>query len=159
MYCLIVLPFFHQHLTNAENLISSWSVTSKPTLVIPNNFVATSHKAMDSSHWQRRRLQWRQVQEPKSRASGTIASVACSSEYVSSHNESKDKFNRMSAVQYTERKKEEVLHLSMLHGMNLKKQGGRLRSTNVTCQITINCRRYSCVCIPGLSPKIGSLDE
>jgi hypothetical protein len=44
--------------------------------------VATSHKAMDLSHWQRRRLQWRQVQEPKSRASGTLASVACSSESI-----------------------------------------------------------------------------
>jgi hypothetical protein len=39
MYCRIVLPFFFQYLTNAENLTSSWSVTSNPTLIIPNNFV------------------------------------------------------------------------------------------------------------------------
>jgi hypothetical protein len=28
MYCLIVLPFFLQYLTNTKDLISSWSVTS-----------------------------------------------------------------------------------------------------------------------------------
>jgi hypothetical protein len=54
---------------------------------------------------------------------------------------------QFSTQRYIERKKEEVLLLSILHGMNLKKGGGRLWSTNVTCQITINCRRYSCVCM------------
>jgi hypothetical protein len=38
IYCLIVLPFFLRYLTNAENLISSLSVMSKPTLIIPSNF-------------------------------------------------------------------------------------------------------------------------
>jgi hypothetical protein len=28
-----------------------------------NNIVASSHKSMDSPHWQRRRLHWRQLQE------------------------------------------------------------------------------------------------
>jgi hypothetical protein len=37
--CFIVLPFFLQYLTNAENLICSWSITSGPTLMIPNNFI------------------------------------------------------------------------------------------------------------------------
>jgi hypothetical protein len=31
--------FFLQYLMNAKDLISSWSVTWKPTLMIPNNFV------------------------------------------------------------------------------------------------------------------------
>jgi hypothetical protein len=39
MYCLIVLPFLLQYLTNAENLISSSFVTSKLTLKIPNNLI------------------------------------------------------------------------------------------------------------------------
>jgi hypothetical protein len=44
MYCFIVLHFFLQYLTNAENLISSLSITSKTILMIPilmiyNNFV------------------------------------------------------------------------------------------------------------------------
>jgi hypothetical protein len=39
MYYLILFPFFLQYLTNAENLISSWSITSEPTLKIPNNLI------------------------------------------------------------------------------------------------------------------------
>jgi hypothetical protein len=31
--------------------------------ILPHGDVATSHKAIVSSHWQRRRLQWRQAQE------------------------------------------------------------------------------------------------
>jgi len=32
MYCPIILPFFLQYLSNAEDAIGSWSVTSKSTL-------------------------------------------------------------------------------------------------------------------------------
>jgi hypothetical protein len=39
MYRLIVLPFLLQYLNNAENLICSWSVTSKPTSMILNNLL------------------------------------------------------------------------------------------------------------------------
>jgi hypothetical protein len=39
IYCLIVLPFFLKYLMNANDLISSWSVMSKPTLMIPNNLI------------------------------------------------------------------------------------------------------------------------
>jgi hypothetical protein len=39
MYCPIVLPFFLQYLKNAKVLIIRWSVTSKPTLLIPNNLI------------------------------------------------------------------------------------------------------------------------
>jgi hypothetical protein len=39
MYCLIVLQLFPHCLINADNLISSLSVMSKPTLVIHNNSV------------------------------------------------------------------------------------------------------------------------
>jgi hypothetical protein len=39
MYCLIVLPFSLQFLTNAENLISNWSVMPKPKLMIPTDGV------------------------------------------------------------------------------------------------------------------------
>jgi hypothetical protein len=39
MYSLIVFPSFLQYLTSAKDLISSLSVTSKPTLMIPNNFI------------------------------------------------------------------------------------------------------------------------
>jgi hypothetical protein len=39
MYCLIVLLFFLQFLTNAKDLVSSSYVTLKPTLMIPNNFI------------------------------------------------------------------------------------------------------------------------
>jgi hypothetical protein len=38
MYCLIVLQFFLQCLVNAESLISSWSVMSKPTLTWSSYF-------------------------------------------------------------------------------------------------------------------------
>ena len=37
MHSLIVFPFLHKYLTNAEYIISSWPVTSKVTLLIPNN--------------------------------------------------------------------------------------------------------------------------
>jgi len=36
MYCPIILPLFLQYLTNTEYLISSWSITSKSTLMIPS---------------------------------------------------------------------------------------------------------------------------
>jgi hypothetical protein len=40
MYCLVLLIFLLQYLTNAENLGSVvLTVTSKPTLIIPNNFI------------------------------------------------------------------------------------------------------------------------
>jgi hypothetical protein len=39
LHCLIVLPYFLQYLMNAKDLFSSWSVTSKPTLMIPSNFI------------------------------------------------------------------------------------------------------------------------
>lgn len=37
MYCPIILPVFLQYLTNADYMIISWSVTSKYTLMTPNN--------------------------------------------------------------------------------------------------------------------------
>jgi hypothetical protein len=43
MYCSIILPFFLQYLTNAENLISSWFLAPKLTLMIPQSF----HLLMD----------------------------------------------------------------------------------------------------------------
>jgi hypothetical protein len=39
MYCLIVFSFSLQYLANAENPISGWPVTLKPTMMIPNNFI------------------------------------------------------------------------------------------------------------------------
>jgi hypothetical protein len=36
---LVIFPFFPQYLMNAQNLIHSEFVTSKPTLMIPNNFL------------------------------------------------------------------------------------------------------------------------
>jgi hypothetical protein len=39
MYCLIVLPFLLQYLTDAENLIGTSSVTSRLTMMIPSNFL------------------------------------------------------------------------------------------------------------------------
>jgi hypothetical protein len=39
MNSLIVFTFSLQYLTNAENLIGSWSVMPKPTLMIPSNFI------------------------------------------------------------------------------------------------------------------------
>jgi hypothetical protein len=41
MYYLIVISCFLQYLRNAESLISSWSITSKPTSTIPNNYIYT----------------------------------------------------------------------------------------------------------------------
>jgi hypothetical protein len=41
MYCLLVLPFFLQDLTNSKDLIISRFVTSKPTLMAPNKFIYT----------------------------------------------------------------------------------------------------------------------
>jgi hypothetical protein len=49
MYCLIVLPFFLQYLMSAENLISSWSVTSKLALIISSHL--WTGKIMDSFQW------------------------------------------------------------------------------------------------------------
>jgi hypothetical protein len=40
MHSPIALPFFLQYLTNAKYLISIWSITSKSTLIIPNNLIA-----------------------------------------------------------------------------------------------------------------------
>jgi hypothetical protein len=34
MYCLIVLHLFLHYIMNVENLISSWSIMSKTTLII-----------------------------------------------------------------------------------------------------------------------------
>jgi hypothetical protein len=39
MYCFIEFPFLLQYLMNAKDLISGWSVTSKPTLMIPSNLI------------------------------------------------------------------------------------------------------------------------
>jgi hypothetical protein len=39
MYCLKVIPFFLPYLMNAENLISSSSVMSKPALMALNNSI------------------------------------------------------------------------------------------------------------------------
>ena len=44
---LTVLPFFLEHLMNSEYMISSWSVTSKPILMISSNFLCKW-----SSPWQ-----------------------------------------------------------------------------------------------------------
>jgi hypothetical protein len=51
MYCLIVLPLFLQYLTNAENLISSWYVTLKPTLMINNNFFYVWTSPWEENIW------------------------------------------------------------------------------------------------------------
>ena len=40
MHCFTVFPFLLRYLTNAEYMISSWSVASKSTLIIPNNFIS-----------------------------------------------------------------------------------------------------------------------
>jgi hypothetical protein len=41
-WCTVSLhsQFVLQYQTNAENLISSWSITSRPALMVPNNFSA-----------------------------------------------------------------------------------------------------------------------
>ena len=41
MHCRILFPFLLKYLMNAEYMISSWPITSKSTLMIPNNFLCT----------------------------------------------------------------------------------------------------------------------
>jgi hypothetical protein len=58
-----------------------YSLTLRASNSSQNKCIAASLKAMDSSHW-RRTLLWRQIQEPKLRASWTIASIAFSAESI-----------------------------------------------------------------------------
>jgi len=39
MHCFIVFPFFLKYLANAEYMISSRTVVSESTLMIPNDFL------------------------------------------------------------------------------------------------------------------------